>query len=462
MVTVDQIPGGNFVGGGNDTLFLSGVQFQTFDLSVATFSGYTKIVTDAPFNIKMSNAQFDSISAFEGTANNTITITGNNIDLRGKTFKNIWGIRGDDGATYHADNINVIYYANAYWNKNDTFRFHGTLSEADRLTIHNQGFDIVTDNTGKVTVNNAPTVSNLEGHQQVVLPGQIVLLDSGSDATISDDMGPIARIDIIVDDHADYVRLKTDNRLSIVKNDFYEFDLYFDGQKIGSYSKSGPYIGQYAGFGFYDNATDEMVHYVLHRLEYVRSAITRKDKAVKIQVMDRGGLQTVVNLVMKGVDGPEKNYSPIHEVVGSKGRDNLTGGSGNDKLNGGYGNDVLTGGLGQDVFVFDSKLGKGTTKANQNKKVNYDTITDFTKGEDKIWLDNKIFKKLGKGSEASPATLNKKFFSLNKAKDKNDYLIYKKGVVYYDQDGSGTKYKPVEIIKLSNKAGISAADFLIV
>ncbi len=463
MITSDQLAGGNFVGGGSDTLFLSGVQFQIFDLSVATFSGFTKIVTDAAFNIKMTSAQFNSISAFEGTANNTITVIGNNVDLRGKTFKNIWGIRGDEGSTYHADDIRVIYYANAYQNKNDTFKFYGTLTAAQRLEVHNQGFDIVVDNTGKVTVNNAPIIQNLDGEQQLVLPGQAALLDSGSDAIISDDMGPIAHIGIIVDDIADYVRLKTDNRISIVKSEFYDFDLLFDGVKIGSFSKSGPYRGEYAGFGFNDNATSEMVHYVLHRLEYVRNANSRNDTSVKIEITDRGGLKTTANIVMKGVDGPEPDHSPFHEVFGTRGKDVLVGTSGKDQFNGRSGNDILTGEAGTDVFVFDTALGKGTTKKNHNKNVNFDTITDFKPGEDKIWLDNKIFKKLGtKGSDYAPAKLNTKFFKLGKAKDKDDYLVYKNGVVYYDADGKGTKSKAVEIIKIANKAALSAADFFII
>ncbi len=149
-------------------------------------------------------------------------------------------------------------------------------------------------------------------------------------------------------------------------------------------------------------------------------------------------------------------------LIGTKGRDVLTGAGGNDTLKGASGNDVLTGGAGADVFVFNTALGKGTTPRNQNKKVNFDTITDFKPGEDKIWLDNRIFKKLGKGSEAAPSALNKKFFKLTKATDANDYVIYKKGIVSYDADGSGTRYKPVEIIKIANKAKLTAGDFLVV
>ena len=153
----------------------------------------------------------------------------------------------------------------------------------------------------------------------------------------------------------------------------------------------------------------------------------------------------------------------VETIQGTKGKNVVTGGIGADKLNGGSGNDVLTGKAGSDIFVFNTALGKGTTPSNQNKKVNFDTITDFDAKDDSIWLDNKIFTKLGKsGSETSPVHLNKSFFKLGKATDKNDYIVYKKGIVYYDADGIGTKYKPVEIIKLANGAKITVDDFFVI
>ncbi len=173
---------------------------------------------------------------------------------------------------------------------------------------------------------------------------------------------------------------------------------------------------------------------------------------VRVRVTDRGRLSYEKDFAVSVTD--------ISETVAgaTRGKNVLTGGIGADRLNGGYGNDVLTGGAGADRFVFDARPGTWKT----DRKVNFDTITDFTRGEDKILLDNKIFKKLGKGTMEAPGTLNKKFFKKTKATDKNDYLIYKSGVVSYDADGNGAKYKPVEIMKIANKAALSAADFLIV
>ncbi len=141
-------------------------------------------------------------------------------------------------------------------------------------------------------------------------------------------------------------------------------------------------------------------------------------------------------------------------LFGGAGTDKITGGKGNDRLGGGFGNDTLTGGKGKDVFVFSTKL---------DKKKNLDTIKDFNVKDDTIWLDNAIFKKLGKGTEAKPGKLNKKFFSINGPKDKNDYLDYnsKTGVLSYDADGVGGK-KGIAFAKLKAGLKLTDLDFLVI
>ena len=142
-------------------------------------------------------------------------------------------------------------------------------------------------------------------------------------------------------------------------------------------------------------------------------------------------------------------------LKGGKYKDTFKGGAGHDKLWGGLGNDVLYGGTGKDVFVFDTK---------PHRKTNFDKVADFNVKDDTIWLDNKVFTKLGKGTEAKPGKLNKAFFTLgDKAKDKNDYLVFnpKTGVLYYDVDGSGSK-AAVEIAVLKKGLKLTYADFLVI
>jgi 16S rRNA U516 pseudouridylate synthase RsuA-like enzyme len=76
-----------------------------------------------------------------------------------------------------------------------------------------------------------------------------------------------------------------------------------------------------------------------------------------------------------------------------------------------------------------------------------------------------VFKKLGtKGSAQKPVKLDKKFFTVgDKAKDKDDYVIYNKktGVLSYDADGSG-KGQAVEFALLKNKASLKYDDFFVI
>src|SRR5690606_26924014 len=127
---------------------------------------------------------------------------------------------------------------------------------------------------------------------------------------------------------------------------------------------------------------------------------------VKVKATDAGGEVVEKTFTIDVID-------EVDVFVGTKGKNKLVGTDGDDIIKGGLGNDTLTGKGGKDAFVFNTK---------PNKKKNLDTIKDFKSKDDSIWLDNKIFKKLGKkGSEDAPAKLNKKFFKVgSKAKDKND------------------------------------------
>jgi VCBS repeat-containing protein len=143
-------------------------------------------------------------------------------------------------------------------------------------------------------------------------------------------------------------------------------------------------------------------------------------------------------------------------IKGGSGDDTVHGGAGNDTLWGGLGNDRLYGGLGKDIFVFDTKA---------NTRTNTDKLFDFSVRDDAIWLDNKVFTKLGRsGSETKPFQLKKDVFVKGaKAKDKNDHLIYdnKKGVLLYDADGSG-KGQAVVIATLSKNLKITEKDFFVI
>jgi Ca2+-binding RTX toxin-like protein len=175
----------------------------------------------------------------------------------------------------------------------------------------------------------------------------------------------------------------------------------------------------------------------------------------------KGGTGTVKDTI-KGLAGDDQLYGEngndsvlggdgIDRLYGGNGDDVLKGEAGNDTLFGEAGNDKLYGGAGSDTFVFNKKAAKTS---------NFDRIYDFKSVEgDKIFLDNAVFKKLGKlGTFDAPAKLDVSMFKAGKAKDKNDYLVYKSGVLYYDADGSG-KGAAVEIVKVG---GLKATDIWVI
>ncbi|MEE1611946.1 Ig-like domain-containing protein, partial [Microvirga sp. CF3016] len=170
---------------------------------------------------------------------------------------------------------------------------------------------------------------------------------------------------------------------------------------------------------------------------------------------------------IKGLAGDDKLYGENgnDSILGGDGIDRLYGGNQDDILKGDAGNDFLYGeagidklygGLGKDTFIFNKK---------PSKTANLDKIMDFNVADDTIWLENSVFKKLGKaGSEAMPAVLNAVNFVIgSKAKDRDDFIIYnnKKGILYYDADGSG-KGAAVEIASMKKNLKLTIDDFKII
>ncbi|WP_160195400.1 M10 family metallopeptidase [Microvirga sp. BSC39] len=146
----------------------------------------------------------------------------------------------------------------------------------------------------------------------------------------------------------------------------------------------------------------------------------------------------------------------IENATGGRSNDKLYGNAAANTLKGNGGNDVLTGGAGRDTFVFDAKL---------NKTTNKDRILDYSVASDTIWLDNQVFKKLGRGSISNPVKLkNDMFVTGSGAKDREDRIVYdaKKGVLSYDADGTGSKHEPVEFATLRKGLRMTHHEFFVI
>jgi Ca2+-binding RTX toxin-like protein len=134
---------------------------------------------------------------------------------------------------------------------------------------------------------------------------------------------------------------------------------------------------------------------------------------------------------------------------GGAGNDALKGGGGNDSLHGGDGSDALRGGDGLDRLVFDRPLGPG----------NVDHILDFVRGQDKIALENAVFKTLAAGALAPAA-----FVVGTAAADASDRIIYDPatGALLYDSDGTGAAAAVQFAVLDTVPTTLAASDFLVI
>jgi len=127
---------------------------------------------------------------------------------------------------------------------------------------------------------------------------------------------------------------------------------------------------------------------------------------------------------------------------GNLGNDTLSGGDGDDRLIGGKGKDALTGGEGEDVFVFN-RVGHSL------KGVDFDTVSDFQAGEDRIDL--------------SGLNLDLKFIGTSGLSGTGDAEVRlrvtgAKTTVQVDQDGDGTYDMRID---LTSSFGLTEADFIL-
>lgn len=148
----------------------------------------------------------------------------------------------------------------------------------------------------------------------------------------------------------------------------------------------------------------------------------------------------------------------------------LTSPNANDKIvNTGKINADVQLGPGNDTFVFaggrqgtvfgEAGADRFSFKTELAPKKHVAKIGDFTPGEDTFGVSKALFKKIGKEGPLK----NKYFESGKKANDKDDRFLYNKknGDLFYDQDGSGAKHKPVLIAQIDKGLKLKAGDFIV-
>ncbi|NBJ13383.1 calcium-binding protein [Microvirga arsenatis] len=459
-------------GGGTDTLRLTGGGFFYLTplpnggdggAAAAQFTGFEILLggNDVSDRFYLAGSQLAGLQRIDGGVGdpNYLLLSGTQIDASGIVIENFAEIElSSNGVTFTADNLAVAQKVTARLVKNDHLVVAGVDLSPDELRLlHRNGFDRVTYGNGQVSIDQAPTIAGIPAGPREIRNGQPVALDPSGAIQLSDDFGSVRE-----------VRLESSGTSPPGTFEFVQTArVSISGGYLSAIMVDGEYIGQaeFRGAGlilrFDGTGAPDAMQAVLQAVIYKPAGTgspTSLDR-ITITATDEGERSTSRNIDFYRVydsGGVGTVGGPVADtLIGSSGRDTLQGGDGDDRLYGKGDRDVLVGGTGKDTFVFDTKPGKS----------NVDAIADFVRKEDAIWLDNKVFAKLGKkGSEANPALLKKSYFASEKAKDKDDYIIYskKKGVLSYDADGSGSKYKAVEFATVKKGLALAYGDFFVI
>ncbi|MBF9196610.1 calcium-binding protein [Microvirga terrestris] len=460
---------------------------QTFDFTTLTTFKNIEIIKGVieVAKIRIRADQLADVTTIDSDGSehlDQVMIVGSKINLLGKSFIGNLVIQPE---TANAE-IDVSDFATASLIKPAVRGTHvriqnGTLTPEQRVALYDQGIDIITDAAG-VSTASGPVLTALDG-DAISYKGGEAIVDVGSNAALTSQGHLKSLVVKLVGKHGifDILDMELSSHLKIGgTNSAGENRLFYDNVEIGSVFRE-TFEGS-LHFSFNGHATVGHVQEVIRSISYSYDLTPPSSGSLKVEftLQDAGGRVAKATSSISfgpeptpqpdpvsGTDGNDTlNGSGGKDILkgllgddilkGLAGNDDLDGGAGNDRIWGGSGIDTLRGDAGRDIFVFDTKA---------NKNTNRDKLVDFKVKDDSIWLDNKVFAKLGKsGSEQKPSQMKKDFFTIgSKAKDKNDYIVYDKtkGVLYYDADGSG-KGKAVEIATLSKKLTMTYKDFFVI
>lgn len=192
-----------------------------------------------------------------------------------------------------------------------------------------------------------------------------------------------------------------------------------------------------------DDVNDAIIEYYGGGLDTVTSSINYVlgDQVEYLKLSGSAALNGTGNASQNIMTG----NSGANVLTGLAGNDKISGGLGTDTIIGGVGKDSITGGGDADTFVFAEA---GST--------NYDSISDFVHGQDKIALSASAF-----GLQAGALSADAFAFG-TAATTAFQHILYDqaKGDIWYDADGNGAVSK-VQIATLTDGLAITSSDFVI-
>ncbi|MFN6528235.1 beta strand repeat-containing protein [Nostoc sp. ChiSLP03a] len=205
-----------------------------------------------------------------------------------------------------------------------------------------------------------------------------------------------------------------------------------------------------------DNVSDIIVEGLNAGTDLVNSSVNwvLGDNLENLTLIGTGAITATGN----GLNNILIGNTGANTLSGGDGSDNLFGGSGNDSLLGGVGNDSLFGGIGKDTLT--GGAGQDSLYLTDTRTGGYDTITDFTVGDDTIFISKAEFGL----TQSQDTTLDSGLFRLGTiATAASDRFIYNQstGNLFFDKDGLGGTAQ-VQIAQLSNKALLSNANITVI
>ena len=172
-----------------------------------------------------------------------------------------------------------------------------------------------------------------------------------------------------------------------------------------------------------------------------------------------GYTHTTTNTDASGTYSWSNHYDSNWNVTESSytdntGNDVLKGGAGSDTHNGGTVNDTLTSDAGYDQFIFNISI---------NGSTNLDTVTDFTRGGDKLVLDDAIFAQLTAGVTAGNIVVGTTTALASRTYDANDNRMFDTTTktLYCDATAMGGD-DAIAFVQLTGVSTLAHTDFFIV
>lgn len=316
---IDLTAGDEIVGSsGNDTLRLEFYDNTSFDLMRISMSGIETIQgSHQEDQVVISAGQLTDVRAIDGGAGayNHLSIGGTMIDLTAKTLTNISMITlTSDGATISVDSKDYAMKVSGFISQGDKLILtSGRLDEAERLALHRQGIETITaDNTEGVlttTTHDAPVVTNLSGDRAVSSGDDPILLDAGTNATVSDDDGKFAWLEVYVanrTDNSDFIGIAALNGVAVNG-----YGVFVDGEQIGYIDNPLNRASQLA-VAFFGSATEAQVQKLIQVLTYRHATgPLDQDLEIKIDLTDIGGRTSSQTVTVAAAEEPPPNAAPV-------------------------------------------------------------------------------------------------------------------------------------------------------